>query len=303
MINLRTITIEKDAAGQRLDRYLLKLFNASSRANVYKLIRKKLFKINGVRAKEDDFLEEGDLLTVYLADESFEALIEEKPLVKPEDVGLTIVHEDEEILIVHKPSGLLTHPTRDEYKDTLATKVLFYLRDHATRTFKPAPVQRLDFNTSGLVLFAKTYEALKKFNALMRERAIEKYYLALVYGEVKDPGEIHGYMRRDEASNKTTIHTRPGRDGKEVHTRYRPLASADRYSLLEVELLTGRTHQIRASFSHIGHPLVGDQKYGGGRRAEGQLLEAYALVVGDQRYEYISEPFRAQVRAYLGDVL
>ena len=287
---MKEIIITTNESEQRLDRFLLKYFNNTTRSNIFKLIRKKVFKVNGVRVKEDYFLQNDDLLQIYLSDESIDAMIKIYKAVKPEKIGLDIVYEDESLLVVNKPKGLLTHPDKDEYKNTLATIVQYYLRDLCTSTFRPAPVHRLDKNTSGLVIFAKTYEALKKYNAIMRERNVGKYYLCVVEGDVTRAGEVQGFLIKDEVSNKVRIIQNDRDEAKFCHTNYKPLKRYKAYTLLEVQLLTGRSHQIRASMQYIGHPIVGDSKYGAKRidDIENQLLHSYKIVLEDQVFEATS---------------
>lgn len=289
---MKEIIIGDNEKEQRLDRFLLKYFNNSTRTNMYKLIRKKVFKVNGVRmTKEDYFLQKGDILQVYLSDESFHALIKEEKQISSEKVQLDIVYEDDELLIVNKPKGLLTHPDQNEYKNTLATKVTLYLRHLSTRTFKPASIQRLDKNTSGIVIFCKTYEALKKYNAQMRDRAIKKYYLAVVEGQLRGSGEIKGSLDKNEQLNKVTLYKDIDKGDKLVHTKYEVVEQFQEYTLVELELLTGRTHQIRASLASIGHPIVGDKKYGGKfvKNVRNQLLHGYKVIIDGRVFTCSSE--------------
>lgn len=284
---MKEIIIGDNEKEQRFDRFLLKYFNNSTRTNMYKLIRKKVFKINGVRmTKKDYFLQKDDVIQVYLSDESFDALIKEEEQISSEKVQLDIVFEDDELLIVNKPKGLLTHPDQNEYKNTLSTKVNLYLRHLASRTFKPASIQRLDKNTSGLVIFCKTYDGLKKYNALMRERAIKKYYLAVVEGHLDGSGEIKGTLNKDEKNNKVTLYKDSDKGEKYCHTKYKVLKNYTEYTLVEVELLTGRTHQIRASLASIGHPIVGDKKYGGKfvKNVRNQLLHGYKVIINGRTF-------------------
>lgn len=285
---MRKIEITKNESEQRLDRFLLKYFNDTTRSNIYKLIRKKVFKINGKRITDEQyFLQENDILEIFLSEESIEAMIKPFVPVKPEKLGLDIVYEDDELLVLNKPKGLLTHPDKSEYKNTLATMVHFYLKDLCTNTFRPAPVHRLDKNTSGVVIFAKTYESLKKYNALMRDREVEKYYLCIVHGKLTKAGEVKGYLIKDEVANKVRIVSRDDDEAKYCHSKYKPLKTFGDYTLVEVELLTGRSHQIRASMQLIGHSIVGDYKYGG-RRIDGhtnQLLHSYRIKLEDKVFE------------------
>lgn len=283
---LREIIIGENEGNQRLDRFLLKYLNNSTRANVFKLLRKKLIKVNGKREKENYFLKLGDKIQIFLSDESLNELRKEEKLIASDNVNLDIVYEDDEILVVNKPKGLLTHPDKKEYKKTLSTRVQTYLKHLSTRTFKPASINRLDQNTSGLVIFCKTYEALKKYNKMMRKREIKKFYLCIVHGVVKKEGEIKGYLVKDSKKNVVIIsNTNYDGNGQFIHTKYKPLKIINNhYTLLEIEILTGRTHQIRASLSKINHPIIGDTKYGGKKihNITTQVLHAYKLIIGDK---------------------
>lgn len=286
---MREIVIGKNEAGQRLDRFLSKYLNNSTRNNIYKLIRKKVFKVNDVRIKSEDyFLAEGDVVKIYLSEETLEDLIKEEKVFDADYVGLEIVYEDDDILIVNKPKGLLTHPDKNEYKDTLSSKVQVYLRHLSTRTFKPASIQRLDKNTSGLVMFCKNYDSLKTFNEMMRNRELDKYYIAVVEGIVKEEGRVSGYLEKDENRNKVTLRKNKKRESdKYCDTKYKPIRTInDKYTLMEVQLLTGRAHQIRVSMSYIGHPIVGDSKYGAKsiKKISNQLLHGYKLIINNDSY-------------------
>lgn len=288
---MRRIEITQNEAEQRLDRFLTKYLDNTSKTNIYKLIRKKRIKVNGKRTEEKYFLQLGDEIQIHLHDDAIDELIKPFEKITAEEVDLDIVFEDDDLLIVNKPVGLLTHPDQNEYKNTLASKVQIYLKHLSSRTFKPASIQRLDKNTSGLVMFGKTYESLKRYNALMRDRKIAKFYLAVVHGEINNEGEVKGYLVKDESLNKIKIYNREVENSKYVHTKYKPLESNGEFTLVEVELLTGRTHQIRGSLAYIGHPIVGDFKYGGTRvgKARTQLLHAYKVIVEGQTFEKKSD--------------
>lgn len=284
---MKEFVITENEAEQRLDRFLLKYFNDTTRGNLYKLLRKKVFKINGKAiTKPDYFLKIDDVLNIYLADETIASLQKAFKIPKPDQLGFEIVYEDEDILVVNKPKGLLTHPDKTEYRNTLSTMVQFYLRALCTSTFKPAPVHRLDKNTSGVVLFAKRYESLKAYNALMRDRKIEKYYLCVCEGKVPEKGEIRGYLTKNETINKVELSQSGEEESKFCHTKYSVLEYLKGYSLVEVELLTGRSHQIRVSMAYVGHPIVGDIKYGGHKHMgmTTQLLHAYKMTVGEKSF-------------------
>ncbi len=292
---MKKVTIGNNEAGQRLDRFLLKYLNNSSRTNIYKLIRKKVFKVNGVRVKEDYFFELGDELEIYLSDESFDKLVKPVEEVEASAVGLKIVYEDDDILIVDKPKGMLTHPDKTEFKNTLSSKVQVYLKHLSTRTFKPASIQRLDKNTSGLVIFGKNYQSLKAYNEKMRKREIKKFYQCVVEGAVREPGTVKGWLVKDEVKNKVRLSSKEqGGASKFCHTDYRPLEIKGAYTLLEVELHTGRSHQIRESMRFIGHPIVGDKKYGASKEknVNSQLLHGYKLIIEGNAFISESEEIK-----------
>ena len=285
---MKQLTIGKNDAGQRLDKFLTK--NLPNLPLLYKYIRKKRIKVNGKRAEISTRLSEGDVLDLYINDEFFE---------KPEPTydflhagtNLNILFEDKNVLVLDKPVGLLAHPDDREYVDTLIGRVKRYLYEkgeydpEAEQSFTPALVNRIDRNTGGIVLAAKNAEALRVLNQKMKDREIHKFYLCAVHGTPKpSQGLLKGYLWKDEKKNRVYVYKdfKPG--SKTIETKYRVLKSAENMSLVEVELLTGRTHQIRAHFASIGCPLVGDGKYGnnqnnrkqGGRRK--QFLYSYKTV-------------------------
>ena len=287
---MKQLTIGKNDAGQRLDKFLQKNLPNLPQSLLYKYIRKKRIKVNGKRAEISTRLSVGDVLDLYINDEFFE---------KPEPTydflhagtNLNILFEDENVLVLDKPVGLLAHPDNREYVDTLIGRVKRYLYEKgeydpdAEQSFTPALVNRIDRNTGGIVLAAKTAEALRVLNQKMKDREIHKFYLCAVHGTPNpEKGLLKGYLWKDEKKNRVYVYKdyRPG--AKTIETKYRVLKSAENMSLVEVELLTGRTHQIRAHFASIGCPLVGDGKYGnnqnnrkqGGRRK--QFLYSYKTV-------------------------
>ena len=266
---MKSFIIEKNDAGQRLDKYLTKSFPNLPQTLMYKYIRIKRIKVNGKRAEISTRLAVGDQVDLYINDEFFE-----KSETRFDFMGaaksLDILYEDDNILLLNKKTGLLCHPDDREYVDTLITRVKRYLfekgeyRPDDAQSFTPALVNRIDRNTSGIVIAAKTAEALRVLNQKMKDREIHKFYLCVVHGTPKPAeGLLEGYLVKDEKKNKVFISKQKNDpSAKEIRTRYRVLESRNGLSLLEIELLTGRTHQIRAHLASIGHPLLGDGKYG-----------------------------------------
>lgn len=264
---MKEIKITKNEENQRLDKFLLKYMNKASKAFIYKMLRKKRIKYNGKKAEGNELLQGGDSLLLYLSEETIASFMEEKTIAEAER-HFGIIYEDDDILAVAKPAGLLTHPEKSDDKDTLIDQVLFYLYQKGQYTpspqsaFTPALCNRLDRNTSGIVLAGKTLKGVQGLNEAIRNRQVDKYYLTMVKGEVKEAGEISAFLSKEEGKNQVRISKEAGIDGKESITRYRPLAYGKGYTLLEIHLITGKTHQIRAHMQSIGHPVVGDRKYG-----------------------------------------
>lgn len=290
---MKEIIIGSNEAGQRVDRFLCKYMSKSTRTNVFKLIRKKLIKVNGKKVKENYFLVEGDSLKIFLQDSTLHELtgnIEENISNDNIKVNLDIVYEDDNMLIVDKPRGQLTHPDKKDDKESLSTVVNQYLKDKITLTFKPASINRLDRNTSGLVVFCKDYDTLKLLNEKSRNREIKKYYQTIVEGKLSGSGEVKGYLNKDKDKNIVRLkQEKTSKDDLYVHTKYKSTEIKGGTSLVDVELLTGRSHQIRVSLSSIGHPIMGDVKYKSvknlGVNVRGQLLHAYKICIDDKCYE------------------
>ncbi|HAH78195.1 MAG TPA: RluA family pseudouridine synthase [Ruminococcaceae bacterium] len=265
---MKTVTVGPNDAGQRLDKFLTKSFPNLPQSMMYKSIRKKDIKRNGRRCAISERLQEGDVLTLYLKDEFFQTEPEQFDFLKAPD-RLNILYEDANILILDKQPGLLVHPDKTYHFDSLIARVQHYLysrgeyRPEGENSFAPALVNRIDRNTGGLVMAAKNAEALRILDAKVRAREVKKWYLCVVCGTLEQKEDtLQAYLFKNEKQNRAFISARPQKGAKTIRTRYRVLAERGGFTLLEVELLTGRTHQIRAHFAFLGHPLAGDGKYG-----------------------------------------
>ena len=265
---MKSFTIQKNDSDQRLDKYITKSFPNLPKALMYKYIRLKRIKVNGKRAEISTRLKIGDVVDMYINDEFFEKSDTRYDFMSASK-NLDIIYEDKNIMLLNKKIGLLSHPDDSEYVDTLITRIKRYLyekgefRPDDETSFTPALVNRIDRNTSGIVIAAKTAEALRVLNQKMKDRELHKFYLCVVHGTPKEKsGILEGYLVKDENKNKVFVSRKRSDGAKLIRTKYNVLKSKNGLSLVEVDLLTGRTHQIRAHFASIGHPLLGDGKYG-----------------------------------------
>ena len=267
---MKEFTIGSNDAGQRLDRFLAKAVPLLPASLAQKYIRIKRIKLDGKRVERDTRLKEGDVLQLYINDEFFDKPREDNAYLTVAVPKLTIVYEDEHILLVDKRPGLAVHPHDGaEYGRTLIDHIQSYLyqkrqwRPREENAFTPALCNRIDRNTGGIVIAAKTAEALRVMNQKIKDRELDKRYLAIVEGTPKPPaGSLKGYLFKDAKKNRVFVTDTPQTGAKSCQTNYKTLVSKNGISLVECELITGRTHQIRAQFAHAGHPLLGDGKYG-----------------------------------------
>ena len=267
---MKEFTIGANDAGQRLDRFLVKAVPLLPASLAQKYIRLKRIKCNGKRIDRDTRLQTGDVLQLYINDEFFDKPRQDNAFLTVAAPKLNIVYEDENILLVDKRPGLAVHPHDGaEYGRTLIDHIQAYLyqkrqwRPREENAFTPALCNRIDRNTGGIVIAAKTAEALRVMNQKIKDRELDKRYLAIVEGIPKPrEGSLKGYLFKDAKQNRVFVTDTPQTGSKSCQTNYRVLASKNGLSLAECELITGRTHQIRAQFAHAGHPLLGDGKYG-----------------------------------------
>ncbi|MGM9641079.1 MAG: RluA family pseudouridine synthase [Faecousia sp.] len=266
---MKEFEIGKNDAGLRLDRFLAKAVPLLPASLAQKYIRIKRIKRNGQRVQRDDRLAEGDKLQLYINDEFFDTPRADNAYLTVSAPKLNIVYEDENILLVDKRPGLAVHPHDGaEYGKTLIDHIQAYLYAKKewiprTSTFVPALCNRIDRNTGGIVIAAKNAEALRVLNQKVKDRELDKRYLAIIEGVMKPlEGTLKGQIFKDAAKNRVYVTDKPQPGSKSAVTNYRTLETKDGLSLIECELITGRTHQIRAQFAHAGHPLLGDGKYG-----------------------------------------
>lgn len=300
---MRVIVVEKNQEGQRLDKLLQKYLNKAPKSFIYKMLRKKNITLNGKKADGSEKTNLNDEIKLFLADETIDSF-RENVFAAIVEGDLNIVYEDEHCLIINKPAGMLSQKAKPE-DISLVEYVISYLlktgklTEEEMKTFKPGICNRLDRNTSGLVVAGKTLKGLQVMSELFRNRGLDKYYLCIVKGKVSKKHKLKGYLKKDEKTNKVRVLEQEFSDSEYIETEYEPVMSSETFTLLKVKLITGKTHQIRAHLSSIGHPIIGDEKYGDRKLNERmkkefglghQLLHSYEVHFNqmEKELEYLS---------------
>lgn len=295
---MKEIIVKENEAGQRFDKLLAKYLNLAPKSFLYKMLRKKNITLNDKKADGSEHLQRGDQIKLFLSDETIEKFSE----VKTETVksNLSIIFENKHILILNKPAGILSQ--KSEPSDvSMNEHVVSYLLETGQlsnedlRTFRPAVCNRLDRNTSGIIVAGKTLDGLQTMSALFKDRTIGKYYRCIVAGIVRESQLIDGYLYKNEKTNQVSILKNQAGDALPIRTEYSPIKAGRNLTLLQVKLITGRTHQIRAHLASVGHPLIGDYKYGNSSlndeyrkkyEVKGQLLHSYELHMPEMKEDW-----------------
>jgi len=268
---MKEIRIGENESGQRLDKFLLKYMSRAPKSFIYKMLRKKNITLNGKKAQGNEQLRQGDAVKLFLSDDTIGKFSETRTAGYAE-TELDILYEDKHTIFINKPAGMLSQKAAAEDVSLVEHLIAYLLKtgqisEEALATFRPSVCNRLDRNTSGIVAAGKSLAALQQLSAMFRERSLKKYYLCLVHGRVTEARRISGFLSKDERTNRVRVQRAgerrsPQKEEARIETEYCPLRSGDGVTLLEVHLITGKTHQIRAHLAAEGHPIIGDYKYG-----------------------------------------
>ncbi len=262
---MREIVISEEESNQRADKFILKYLNQASKGFIYKMLRKKRIKLNHKRLSGHEILNANDALQFYLSEETINKF--SQVMVKEVKITFSIIYEDEHILVCNKPIGVMSQPDGSD-KPSLVDEVNTYLvqsksyQPEITKGYRPGICNRLDRNTSGIILVGKHMKALQDLNQLIKARQIDKYYKAIVAGKIDQTKEMEAYLVKDKKRNKVQIYNTMVPDSSHIVNHFKRLAYNKGFSLVEIKLITGKTHQIRAHLAYEKHPILGDYKYG-----------------------------------------
>ena len=302
---MKSFTIEKNDANQRLDKFITKVCPTLPKSLMYKYLRKKAIKVNGKRAEGNTRLQVGDVVELYINDEFFTEKSADFRTIGYQP-KISVVYEDENLLLVDKKPGVPVHADTHGSRDTLINHVLLYLYQkgeydpETEHSFTPALCNRLDQNTGGIVIVAKNAAAGRALYEIVKYRQVEKRYLTLALGTFsKKQATLKAYLKKDAKENLVRVVDQPREGFKEIITRYRVLREAKGLSLLEIELVTGRTHQIRAHLAHVGHPVAGDLKYGTAAENKGLPFKHQALYACSLEFKLPEEHFLSYLNGKL----
>ncbi|MCL2873455.1 MAG: RluA family pseudouridine synthase [Defluviitaleaceae bacterium] len=264
---MKKITITENDENGRLDKLLMRTLSEAAKSFIYKMLRKKNITLDGKKASGSEILKKGSEVSIFLSDETFDKFSKVKAV--SEVAGeLDVLYEDENIVVINKEAGILSQPDSSSAGDSVVERLVKYLRDKGeydasdVSSFAPVVCNRLDRNTSGIMICAKNLASAREIAAGLKERSIEKYYITVVAGEINGSGVIKAYYIKDSENNEAFTYDKPVPGSKEIITEYESVKSTDKYSILKIKLVTGKSHQIRAVLAKMGNPILGDGKYG-----------------------------------------
>ncbi|SKA72528.1 23S rRNA pseudouridine955/2504/2580 synthase [Eubacterium uniforme] len=327
---MKQFSINTNEAGQRFDKYLFKLLKEAPSSFVYKMLRKKNIVLNGKKDDGKSILKEGDVVKVFLADDTFDKFSGVKSNVADTFINVNdgidfnsyIIYEDGDVILINKPSGVLSQKAEDKDVSINEMAISYMLSSKMIlsdelNTFKPSIVNRLDRNTSGMIVFGKSLKGIQILSEMFKERSVDKYYLTIVEGVIDKEQTITGKINKDEKNNKVVIVNEDEKTDKKfdyIKTGINPIAVSkdNKYSLLQIKLYTGKTHQIRAHLSSINHPIIGDGKYGNVKvndyfrnkyKLRNQLLHSYKLKFYDCDLQVKDKEYTAKIPGVFAKIL